>query len=182
MPDDYSTTQGVLTPEGATPFWIRRSQRVVRMVSELHRYGYQRLRVIPYAHPLAWRLSVGPASGVWPSARWSTKDVEQGWPTYSSASGVRYFDWLDARHDTARQLADKFILRFPAVCAAGNGRDWEYAGWLLELLGAIEAHGALPIAFDAENPCRSSTDLLTLRRADGGEMAFPLPPPIRSPI
>ena len=30
------------------------------MVSELHRMGYQRLRLMPYLHPNAWRLAVAP--------------------------------------------------------------------------------------------------------------------------
>lgn len=30
------------------------------MVSELHRMGYQNLRIMPYEYPLAWRLTIAP--------------------------------------------------------------------------------------------------------------------------
>ena len=42
--------------------WIRRSQRVIRMISELHRMGFQRLRFMPYEYPLAYRIEIAPAS------------------------------------------------------------------------------------------------------------------------
>lgn len=37
-----------------TLHWIRRGQRVIRMVTELHGMGYQSLRVMPYMYPLAY--------------------------------------------------------------------------------------------------------------------------------
>jgi hypothetical protein len=39
---------------------IRSCLRVIRMVSELQRMGFQRLRIFPYEYPLAWRLCVAP--------------------------------------------------------------------------------------------------------------------------
>lgn len=141
------------------------------MVSELHRSGYQNLRILPYEHPLAWRLVVGPKLALPPQG----DTLLEEWPTYTSASSARYFDWSDAQHDSARQLATKFISRFPAVCADGLGRDWEYAGWLLELLGVIETERALPVYFNEHGAVLSYADL-TLRRCDGSEQTFPLPP------
>jgi hypothetical protein len=40
---------------------VRRCQRIIRMVSELHRIGYQRAHVMPYEYPIAFRIYVGPA-------------------------------------------------------------------------------------------------------------------------
>lgn len=125
--------------------WVRRSQRMIRMVSELHRMGYQRLRIMPYTHPLAWRLAIAPAEhfcdgngAVLKSGCW---DV----PIYSAASEDAYFDWNDARGDNARQLAEKFVDRFPAIADRGRGRDWAYAGWLAELVGLLEGGDLLPV-------------------------------------
>lgn len=39
---------------------IRRSLRVIRMVSELHRMGYQRARFMPHMH-LSYRVWIAPA-------------------------------------------------------------------------------------------------------------------------
>ncbi|MDX2336250.1 hypothetical protein [Brevundimonas vesicularis] len=125
---------------------IRRGQRLICMVSELHRLGYQRLRIMPFFHPLAWRLAIGPAdvfsqrNGAWFADQHFDDSV-----VYSSASETAYFQWDDAQTDNARQLANKFVVRFSELCERGHGRDWAYAGWLSELLGVLERENALPL-------------------------------------
>ena len=42
--------------------WVRQSQRVIRMVSELHRMGFQQLRIMPYEYPLAYRVAIAPVA------------------------------------------------------------------------------------------------------------------------
>lgn len=117
------------------------------MVSELHRMGFQHLRIMPYEHPLAWRLAVAPRdrfsllNGVF-----IQEDAWEGVPIYSSAGGGNcYFDWQDAKNDNARALAEKFLLRFPDIAKHGAGRDWHYAGWLSELVGVLEGGDFLPV-------------------------------------
>lgn len=159
---------------------VRRGQRLIRMVSELHRMGYQRLRIMPYEYPVAWRLMIGPVDGFSPvhGARWA--DPADSNPTYSSASDTAYFGWTDARHDNARRLAEKFLVRFPEICAAGHGRDWAYAGWLNELLGVLENDQALPIV-KAEYMTRPMAEMraVVIRRyaVNAGDREFALPPP-----
>ena len=126
--------------------YIRRSQRVIRMVSELHQMGYQQLRIMPYLHPLAWRLAVGPIDSFSEVNGASLKEVNGAWdnvPIFSSACS--YFEWTDAEKDNARELAEKFVTRFPDVANRGLGRDWAYAGWLSELLGVLEGGDFLPV-------------------------------------
>jgi hypothetical protein len=131
--------------------WIRRGQRVIRMVSELHRMGYQRLRLMPYFHPNAWRLAVAPKelfsdrNGAFIAHdRLGNERVA----IYSAAGGGEgYFDWTDARSDDARALAEKFITRLPAIAECGKGRDWEYAGWVSELVGFLELGDWLPAVY-----------------------------------
>lgn len=162
--------------------FVRRSQRVIRMVSELHRRGYQRLRIMPYMAPLAWRVAIAPASHF--SVKNGAWIVNQdGAPCYTAAAGNLYFDWPDATKDNARQLADKFILRFACVCAAGAGRDWTYAGWLAELVGVLERDHRLPIVGTEDNitPPYDMRGLLFRDFTQGSqfwrtEIAFPLPP------
>ena len=38
-------------------------------------------------------------------------------------------------------MADKFVTAFPSLAERARGRDWEYAGWLVELLGRMEQLG-----------------------------------------
>lgn len=82
--------------------WIRRSQRVIRLVSELHRMGYHRLRIMPYEYPLAWRLCIGPCSAFSRHNGAFIPRSEPEFPTYSSASENAYFNWQDAKNDNAR--------------------------------------------------------------------------------
>jgi hypothetical protein len=51
--------------------------------------------------------------------------------------GQECFGWQEAGHCTPEGLAELFVERFRAVCEAGRGRDWEYAGWLTELIGHV---------------------------------------------
>jgi hypothetical protein len=166
--------------------WIRRTQRVIRMVGELHHMGYQRLRVMPFEHPLAFRVAIAPAE------LFSTQNgaciVDLSSPLviqYSSASENMYFDWQDAGQANARELALKFIERFPRIAAAGTGRDWDYAGWLVELLGHFERQpDRLPRVMFEYGP-----EPLTLRELPMIDYAFstaagsfPLPPPGSAPL
>lgn len=127
--------------------WVRRGQRVIRMVSELHRMGYQRLRIMPYAHPNAWRLAVGPRDIFSErNGAYVPLDSLSELPIYSAAGdGDAYFDWTDAKGNDARALAEKFVSRFPDVVKRGLGRDWAYAGWLAELVGFLEGGDWLPV-------------------------------------
>jgi hypothetical protein len=178
--------------------WVRQSQRVIRMVSELHRMGYQRLRIMPYDHPNAWRLAVDRAENFSPengavflNHTFSTEAIYSATPHNQPSKGA-YFGWQDTSGDNARQLADKFVMRFPLIAESGVGRDWEYAGWLCELIGYLEHGNLLPVT-SWENMQGKPEDLRFLPIWDavgdntewvGSEsipaqhaLQFPLPPP-----
>lgn len=159
---------------------VRRGQRLIRMVSELHRLGYQRLRIMPYEYPVAWRLVIGPVDGFSQSNGAYWEGEADGCAHYSSAQRAGYFGWPDAHSDNARQLAEKFIARFPAICDAGAGRDWPYSGWLSELVGVLESSQALPVAmaeFLTPPPNEMRSLILRAYGGDGGDREFALPPP-----
>jgi hypothetical protein len=158
---------------------VRRGQRLIRMVSELHRLGYQRLRIMPYEAPLAWRLAIGPRD-LFSTTNGAWAPYDGKFPAhYTAASGKNYFGWTDAGQDNARQLAEKFLQRFPEVCERALGRDWTYAGWLSELLGVLERHNAVPIATtELHLPDPMEARFLILRSYGVScDSEFPLPPP-----
>jgi hypothetical protein len=164
---------------------VRRCQRVIRMVSELHRMGYQRARFMPYEYPIAFRIYVGPASKFCEENGAYTA-LEDHETTYSSGSDANYFGWTDASRDSARALAEKFVQRFPRLAAECKGRDWTYAGWLLELTGLLERKPSrLPFVLaEYFEPAPLSMKALPLRvfgdlvgDDDGQDINFPLPPP-----
>jgi hypothetical protein len=87
-------------------------------------------------------------------------------------NGTAYFLWPDAGEDSPRQLAEKFLARFPALAEAGRGMDKPYADWYAEMLRATEPDG-VPYAY-------ASWDLPTDRLPVGGtsaEIVVALPPP-----
>lgn len=144
-------------PVKSTDATLRRCARMLRMVSELHKRGYQQLRVMPFLHDGGnlWRLAFG-----------SRKDFSRLMglalvaatfdraPQFSSAAPSYPFDWKDAGSDDARDLAAKMITRFPDLMQASLGRDWAYVGWFAEMMGWVEA-GRLPYI----NPTEPKTGL-----------------------
>jgi hypothetical protein len=127
---------------------VRRCQRVLLMVHELHKLGFQRLRIAPGFSPSGayWRCSVTPASNILSTHGARMKEWEPFAAHYSSSMDAEYFDWKDARQDTARDLARKFVVRFRDVAERAMGQDWVYVGWYVEMLGHAE-RGALPFAY-----------------------------------
>ncbi|PVX97693.1 hypothetical protein C7402_101407 [Paraburkholderia unamae] len=122
---------------------VRRATRLLSMVHELHKVGYQRLRICAGRSVTGgeWRLHIVPA-GETTADGWTPKDTER-WPSYTSDDGKKFFGWTDTDVDDARCLANKFVARFPEVAVAGLGQDWMYAGWFTEVLGRAE-HDRLP--------------------------------------
>jgi hypothetical protein len=135
---------------------IRRAVRVLAMVGELHKRGYQRLRVMPYMSPSGcyWRCEISTASVFYRNHGalfndWAMSDDEVA--RYTSGQDNHYFDWNDAEQDDARSLADKFLRLFDKLAESGKGWDYPYAGWYQRLLGLAEA-GRLPVVFADLNP------------------------------
>ncbi|MBP2299724.1 hypothetical protein [Azospirillum picis] len=136
---------------------IRQAGRLLAMVNELHKAGYQRLRIAPGMAPSGchWRCHVTSAGNVAVNG-WEPLDWSRGVASYSTGQKNLYFGWDDAGHDSARQLAAKFIERFPEIARAGQGPDWAYAGWYVAMLGAAE-HGTIPVFF-ADYPVELAPD------------------------
>lgn len=135
---------------------VRRAVRILAMVAELHKRGYQRIRACPAVAPSGchWRCTIGPAMlfhrdhGAVPKDVVVLDDVPQSaqlLARYTTGQENRYFDWTDAAADDARGLAAKFLERFSTIAGYGSGWDYAYAGWFQRLLGLAEA-GYLPRA------------------------------------
>jgi hypothetical protein len=73
----------------------------------------------------------------------------------------------------ARELADKFEVRFREITEAGRGRDWAYAGWYVEMLGVAE-RGDLPVSYADWYDTPDSRWLPTTAGCGSG---LPMPPP-----
>jgi hypothetical protein len=152
---------------------VRRSQRVLAMVHELHKQGYQRLAIFSGMAPsgLYWRCQVLPYDSIFRSQdkaleMYASDEVEVA--EYSSGESYNYFGWTDAKSATARQLADKFVERFPRLSTASLGECFPYSGWFNLMLGRSE-RGDLPVMYSDDGldgtDCRGS--------ATGSPIPFP---------
>jgi hypothetical protein len=129
----------------ATDEHLRHATRVIAMVHELHKAGYQRIRATPALNASGshWRCYITSVDNVMEDGFTPRKlSFDDGTvASYSTSQGNRFFDWADAGGADARNLARLFLDRFPFVADRGAGRDWMYAGWLTDLLGRFEQGG-----------------------------------------
>ncbi len=156
-------------------------RRILLMVSELHRLGFERLRAPAYDYPLAWRCPIVPAywtlrshGGMYddPSSQMEQWFGEEACRhEYSSASGQYPFGWADTAFDTPRELALRFVRERQEIACAGWGPDREYARWFGEILDMTKPNGLYYAFAEFEEP----TDHLYthMTRID----RVPLPPP-----
>lgn len=153
----YASRKTIRTTPSAEPS-LRRCTRVVAMVHELHKVGYQRIRAIPQESPsgMYWRCNITYADNVLDDGfTLRDFDIENTGKVahYTSGQGNNYFDWPDAASMTARQMALAFLDRFPSIGQNGQGRDWLYAGWLTDFLGHMENAEELGLlAFSGDYP------------------------------
>ena len=152
---------------------VRRCQRVLLMVHELHKLGYQRLRIVPGMSPsgMHWRCSVTHVGNIQRMHGAMMCDFDDA-AHYTPGQNNNYFGWEDAQKDTARKLASKFLDRFPSIAQLGQGVDWAYAGWYVQMLGLAE-RGALPVAYS--DWC-GEPDPRWLPTTSGLNSGLPMPP------
>ena len=153
---------------------FRRALRVLRIVHEFHKQGYQLMRIAPGMSPsgCSWRCSIAPRSNILRSHGAKLRDWDSLAAHYSSAQSNEYFGWSDAEHDDVKTLATKFCDRMPDIVEASRGIDWQYAGWYVSMLGYAEKE-LFPIAYA---DCHVEPDTRFLPFI-GGTSELLMPPP-----
>lgn len=155
----------------------RRAHRVLATVGELHKMGYQRLRVVPgvSGSGLHWRVALTDVDNLCGTGGMELIDLDRG-AFYTTAQENEYFGWRDVKTLRPPDLAKLFEERFPALTSAGEGDDWAYAGWYVKLLG-FTAQGYFPIAYsDWSDPLTDHLPVVTFDGADPTDRLLPLPP------
>ena len=170
---------------------VRRAVRVLAMVGELHRRGYQKLRIMPFMSPSGsyWRCWIGSDAlfyrnhGAYLCDMGDSEEVQSTSLSarYTSGEENHYFGWEDAENDDARSLADKFLARFTKLASHGEGWSYVYAGRYQRLLGPAD-RGWLPVVLsDYGSFSYKHVDLHDLRPAEWRtanekKPSLPLPP------
>jgi DNA-binding transcriptional ArsR family regulator len=173
-PHDDDMGNGDESGSGGAPPAHMLCRRVLVMVQELHRRGYEQLRVAPGISPsgLHWRCSIVPVD--WVRRDHGALAVGGGVlaACYGSGQGARFFDWPDAEHDAPVALAGKFLDRFPDIASRGRGSDPEYARWYAGMLRATAPDGLIYAYADWDLP----EDHIPVLGCTS-EVKIPLPPP-----
>ncbi|WP_076072865.1 hypothetical protein [Sphingomonas montana] len=115
--------------------------RLLTMIHELHKVGYQRIRFCSGMAPsgLYWRCSITHVDAMLSDGMGLAEACRPGEVAQYSTGGLDlYSGWTDAPGRSARELGVMFLDRFPIIAEKGQGRDWAYAGWLTEVLGWAE--------------------------------------------
>jgi hypothetical protein len=157
---------------------FRRANRVLSMVLHLHKWGYQKIRIAPgltedgndWECAITHTRNMDRADG----ARLSVDPHDGHIAYYSTAASNEYFGWADAQMDNSRELAERFIQRFPKILSLGNGRDWPYSGWYVSMLGIAET-GPLPIDY-GDPDVNLRKDLLGTISLGGKKVYLQAPP------
>lgn len=152
-------------------------RRVLLMVGELHRRGYQRLRIAPgmSGSGLHWRCAISPVHNVSRrhGARLVSGEDDAMVARYTSGAEAECFGWRDATQAGPGELAALLIERFPALARAGRGSDWLYAGWYQEMLHLTDPR-FFPIAYADWGVREDCLETATLGES---KVTVPLPPP-----
>lgn len=135
------------TPDGELEPMLKTCVSILEMVHVLHRRGYQRLRIVPGMAPsgCCWRVSVTPSDNIRDDHGALLRDFDQG-AHHTTGSIDRPFGWDDAQPQDPHALADRFLTRHPDLARRGQGADWAYAGWYLEVLEQAR-RGRFPVAY-----------------------------------
>jgi hypothetical protein len=129
------------------------SRRILLMLRELHRMGFERLRAPAYKSPLAWRCPIVPASwthrdhgGTFEDPSFHLRELlgETIWHhTYTSASRQQPFGWKDMVFATPKDLALRFIQEKREIAFSGWGPDPDYVAWFEQMLDLTEPNGII---------------------------------------
>ncbi len=122
------------------------------MVGELHKRGYQGLRVLPTINGAAddgefvWHchLVLGRYMDPDHGAHWTGVEMGNSLP-YSITVDGQSNGWTESTGATARDLADSVEDNLGGWLSGASQDDFAYAGWFVKLLGVAE-HGYFPYA------------------------------------
>src|SRR5688572_16981077 len=128
MGGDLSDLRPISLAPPAEPA-LRHAARLIAMVHEIHKAGYQRIRMCPAMAPsgVHWRCSISHADNVDDDGLGFRPGGEGEIALYSSGQGALYFGWEDGEGLTARLMAARFLERFQIIAGRGAGRDRAYA-------------------------------------------------------
>jgi hypothetical protein len=151
------------------------ARRLLLMVAELHKLGYEGLRATPFMSPSGcyWRCCIVPAclTSHEHGARLAENVDYETLPRYSSGDEDNYFGWANMKPKSPSLLAKRFILVFPNFAQQGKHPDPAYMAWYSNMLEATAPHGVIYAFANMEPPI----DRMLTEFCNEG-VVVPLPP------
>jgi len=131
--------------EGELPESQRQMLRVFLLVEELHRRGYEQLRICPNMSPsgMHYRCNITYADNIKPENGAVAIDFDDA-ALHTSANGPNLFNWPDAADASIPELARMFIRRYPAIAKKGRQPDPAYVRWFQTAI-TFARKGAFPL-------------------------------------
>lgn len=127
-----------------------RHRQILLVVAELHRRGFQRVRIVPSlgAEGCYWQCKIVPAAAM--ASDDGNVLIDENFPTaaYPGDFDSEYYWWDGILEQSPDLITDQFVERFPGLMSWGTGRDWAYAGWYQEMMRATQPD-AVPLIVDS---------------------------------
>jgi hypothetical protein len=150
--------------------------RLMAMVRELHRAGYQRLYLYSWPKPsgLHWRWHLFTGQRQWMDRSW-----REGW--YGSGADYNFnpvMGWNDAPSADARELASALARFDPHGMSQALGRDEDHTEWFSKLCDALLPNYAFSMNWEKNGIMPESLPVIAVRRGvpEYAGPALPWPP------
>ena len=144
------------------------ARRLLLMVAELHKLGYEGLRATPFLSPSGcyWHCAIVPASLTRRThgARLAENVDNETLPRYSSGDEDNYFGWANMKPKSPLILAKRHVVEFPKFAEQGRHADPAYIRWFTDMLEATAPNGVIYAFADMESP----TDRMFISFCDEG--------------
>jgi hypothetical protein len=150
--------------------------RLMAMVRELHRAGYQKLYLYSWPKPSGlhwrWQLFTGPRN-------WLQRPCREGW--YGSGADYIFnpvMGWGDAPGATTEELIHALARFDPAGLAQALGRDEDHSHWFAQVCDALLPNFAYCLGADASQLRLPQLPIISVRsgRTDWQAPALSWPP------
>lgn len=148
--------------------------RLMAMVRELHKAGYQRLYLYSWPKPsgLHWRWHLFTGARQWLQRPW-----REGW--YGSGADYNLnpvMGWGDKPADSAHELVSALARFDPQGLAQALGRDEDHAAWFADVCDALLPNYAFSLGWDGPQPEYLPVISLRANVAPYEGRALPWPP------
>lgn len=122
-------------------------QKILDAVGVLHRRGYQQVRILPgmSGSGMHWRVTTSTVSSFSLLHGHLQVSDHRASILYTTADGRSFVSTELTAASSTDDVADVILGGLPEL--GPPAADWAYAGWYTGLLGLVQRHDALPIAY-----------------------------------